>query len=296
MLRAAVAALALFVCACASAPPAEQPLIVERIGDAPADILAEFGGEGGPSPSTYIPSADEQRLIVAAFDALTPLHRRMLEQHLHSISFLNGLPNNALTAPAPGMEGQFNIIVRAGVLRETASQLLTNKERTCFDATGSDLSVSVDAGQLTGIAYVLLHEATHIADATLRISSTAEQTTTAFSEGVWQDRLTIAQAYRGELLPTLCYRHGRSPLRVERAQAAYEELSWTPFASLYASANWFDDAAELATWRHVTERLGEPYRLEVRRGAEVIYRYEPMRSDLVRSRLSLLDRFYEDEP
>ena len=67
----------------------------------------------------------------------------------------------------------FDITFRAGVLGEDVSTFLTQKERTCFDTASSALSVSIEAGTTDAIAYVLLHEATHIVDSSLRLTPVA---------------------------------------------------------------------------------------------------------------------------
>lgn len=48
----------------------------------------------------------------------------------------------------------------------------------------------------------------------------------------------------------------------------------------------------LVTWSNLTERLGQPYRIEIRDGTKLVYAYEPMKSERVRSRLPQLARFY----
>ena len=61
------------------------------------------------------------------------------------------------------------------------------------------------------------------------------------------------------------------------------------------SKNWHDDLAEVVTWYHLTEKLKQPYRIEIRKKGQVIFVYEPMRSGLVRSRFDQMKRFYESE-
>ena len=81
-------------------------------------------------------------------------------------------PNTALTSTVNPEEPYrlFDITIRAAVLGEDLSELLTQKERTCFDTAGSSLSLSIEAGQLDAIVYVLVHEATHVVDSSLRIT------------------------------------------------------------------------------------------------------------------------------
>ena len=116
----------------------------------------------------------DRRSLKAAIDALPPLHRKVLAERLRSINFLDRMPNTALTSTVNRDERVnkvFDITVNASILGQNASEWLTQKERSCFDAAGSRMSVSIDAGtELPALVYVLLHEATHVLDATLHIT------------------------------------------------------------------------------------------------------------------------------
>ncbi len=65
----------------------------------------------------------------------------------------------------------YNITFRAGMLHETISEWATKKENKLFDrAENSVYTVSIEAGTLDAFIYVLLHEATHVVDAVLKIT------------------------------------------------------------------------------------------------------------------------------
>jgi hypothetical protein len=228
------------------------------------------------------------------------LQRRVLQVRLASISFVEGMPNNALTYPNPldPTKQTFNITIRAGVLNETISELVTRKERTCFEAAPAPLELSIDAGAMDAVVYVLLHEATHVVDSSLSLTTDPRSGSTGMSkggitDGVWEDRLTSVSAFRGPLLQTTCWRRGGRKLGLGEAVAVYEELAETPFASLYGSNNWHDDIAELVAWSHLTRRMGQPYRIEIRDHGKLIHAYEPMKNPRVHNRLPLLKRFYD---
>lgn len=175
---------------------------------------------------------------------------------------------------------------RAGVFGETVSTFLTAKERTCFSTTGSALTVSIEAGTLDAIVYVVLHEATHIVDDSLRF------TPGTFSAGVWSGRTTAASAYRDSLLESIHFRTGES-LPIDRAEAVYAALQKTPFVSLYASSNWFDDLAESVTWYDLSTKKAQPFRIVIRRADNEIFSYEPLKSPNVRARFARLGQFFE---
>lgn len=271
-----------------------------RVKEAPAAVLKMFTDAGEAAPTSHALTPVEQRKLSTAFAALPPLHRRILAERLRSVSFLDGMPNTALTSTVNPDEPYplFDITIRAGVLGESVSEFLTRKERSCFDTAGSTLSVSIEAGTLDAIVYVLLHEATHIVAASLRITPGNQPAdgshATSFTEGVWSERTIAAPRYRDPLLERVRFRAGGETLAIDRAEAVYAALRRTPFVSLYGSSNWHDDLAEFVAWYHLTERLKGPYRIVIRNAGKETFVYEPMKSSIVRARFREMDRFYED--
>jgi hypothetical protein len=274
-----------------------------RVKETPAAVLKLFEDAGEAAPTAHVLTAAERSKLSAAFAALPPLHRRVLGERLRSVSFLDGMPNTALTSTVNPDEPHrlFHITIRAAILREDVSEWLTWKERTCFEAAGSPMSVSVEAGKLDAIVYVLLHEATHVVDSSLRITPirpddqpAGAPPASAFTEGVWSERLTPSLRYRDPLLERVRFRAGGQTLAIDQAESVYAALRRTPFVSLYGSSNWYDDLAEYIALYHLTEVLGQPYRIVIRREGKEAFAYEPMKSDLVRGRFGQMKRFYED--
>jgi hypothetical protein len=265
-----------------------------RVGPTPASVLKMFEELGPPAPTSHALTPDEKNQLAEALAALPPLHRRTLSERLRTLSFLDGMPNTALTSTVnpDGDFRLFDITMRAGVFRQTTSEWLTEKERACFDASGSPLSISIEAGSKPAIVYALLHEATHVVDSSLRVTPApaaggkpgAGPETSAFTRGVWADATTPESRYRDRLLESACFRNSGRVLPIADAQAVYEALERTPFASLYGSRNWYDDLAEFVALYELTQALGQPYRIVIRRGSETIFADEPMRSSLVLGR------------
>jgi hypothetical protein len=281
--------------------------LAARVKATPATVLKVFQEAGAAAPTAHALTEAERLKLAAAFAALPPLHRRILGERLRSVSFLDGLdgmPNTALTSTVNPDEPYrlFDITIRAAILGEDVSDWLTRKERTCFEAAGSPLSVSVEAGKLDALVYVLLHEATHVVDSCLRITPAPRPggqpagaaPAGTFTEGVWSERTIHSPRYRDPLLERVRYRAGGQTLPIGQAEAVYTALRRTPFVSLYGSSNWYDDLAEYVALYHLTEVLKQPYRIVLRKGGEEVFVYEPMKSDLVRGRIGQMKRFYED--
>jgi len=287
-----------------AASPAVDPTssLVSRVGDTDPSVLKLFVDGGMPVPTRHVLTEAERQSLTRAFAALPPVHQHVLRERLRRLSFVDGMPNTALTStvdPAAPVR-LYDLTIRAGVLRETVSEFLTQKERTCFDLTGSTRTVDVEGGSLEAIVYVLLHEATHMVDNALELTPAEDGPPTAkaylLTAGVWVDRLTVAPAYASPVLQRLVYRRGGRPIPMSEAETTYGALRRTPFVSLYGSSNWHDDLAELLAWHHLTSRMGQPYRIVVRDSGRDVVVYEPMASPLVQSRINLLTRFYGDPP
>jgi hypothetical protein len=271
-----------------------------RIGETPAAILKQFK-DAGAEPTAHILTAVERQKVSKAFTALPLLSHRILRERLRSISFLDGMPNTALTSTVNPDEPYklFDLTIRAGILNQDVSEFLTQKERTCFKTANSSVSVYIQGGKLDAIVYVLLHEATHIVDGSLHITPEMrlgdrvdQSSATPFTKDVWSGLTTHAPQYRNTLFENVRFYAGGGVLSIDQAVAVYKALSRTPFVSLYGSSNWHDDLAEVVAWYHLTEKLKQPYRIGIRKRGQVIFVYEPMKSQLVRSRFDQMKRFY----
>lgn len=100
-----------------------------RIEIAPESVFENFR-EAGMKPVNHKLTPTEKEKVNQAFTLLPPLHQRILKQHLQSISFMDNMPNTALTSPVDtsGAMKMFNITFRASLLDENISQWATWKE------------------------------------------------------------------------------------------------------------------------------------------------------------------------
>jgi hypothetical protein len=261
-----------------------QDPLDDRVRPAPESLLKRFGKELNVHVSAHLVTPAERTIVANALAELTPLQREALQDRLNTIYFIDGLPGNALTFPdgGPTARPMYSIAVRAGALHETVSELVTRKERTLFDSAGSQLVVTVDAGTLNAMVYVLLHEATHIVDFAVLRRPDIKGTHPLIS-GIWKDDRTPVDEYRPAILMSILWRTGRA-MPIAQAVELYDALGRTPFISVYASCDSHDDLAELVAWTQLTGRLHQPYRIVISRGRNVIRVIEPARSNLVRAR------------
>lgn len=270
----------------------------QRIQIAPESVFESFR-EAGMKPVDHKLTPAEKVKVNNAFALLPALHQRILKQHLQSISFMDNMPNTALTSPVDtgGTTKMFNITFRAGLLDENISQWATWKENTCFTpAADSSYKVRVEGGSMDAIIYVLMHEATHIVDIVTEITPhPAKKDTivepTPYTKNIWRKMNMPAEPYIDSLLKQTRFRSGK-PVPVSLAPEVYARLAKTPFPSLYAMAAWSEDIAELATIYHLTTKLSQPFYIVVTKGSVESNRFEPMKNVLVKKRLNQLAFFY----
>ncbi len=270
----------------------------DRARKAPESVFNKFLS-AGMNPSDHALTAAEQEKVNKAFSILPPLYKKILKKHLHSISFMDNMPNTALTSPLETADTlqQFNITFRAGILNETISQWATWKEKSAFDATANpELEIQVDAGTLDAIDYILLHEATHIVDAVLNLTPHAEVndavvSPSKFTEGTWLKMNVPEAKYDGALLAQTRFRSGK-PQPISLAEETYNALGETPFASLYGMASWHEDLAELVAIYHLTNKLKQPFVIYLKEQGRVKAAFEPMKRKGVKKRVKQLRFFY----
>lgn len=271
----------------------------KRIQIAPESVFKSFR-EAGMKPADHPLTPAEKKKVNNAFAHLTPLHQRILKQHLKSISFMDNMPNTALTSPVNtgGATKMFNITFRASLLGENISQWASWKENTCFkQEADSGYSVRVEGGSMDAIVYVLLHEATHIVDAVLDITphpaqASADVAPTVFTDDIWRMMNVPDGPYIDSILEQTRFRSGK-PVPISSAPQVYASLARTPFPTLYAMASWFEDIAELATIYHLTTNLNQPFYITVTKNNNEVARFEPMKNALVKPRLDQLATFYQ---
>jgi hypothetical protein len=285
---------------CAQAPTGSESILSKKISLAPESVFKMFR-EAGMDPVDYELTPIERTKVDAAFGVLPVLHQKILSAHLHSISFMDNMPNTALTSPVSiddVASKKFNITFRAEILHETISEWATSKENSLFEkAENSSYTVSIEAGKLDAFLYVLLHEATHVVDAVLGITPHPEESfslvePTSFTENVWYKMNRPDAKYVDSLLEKTLFRGG-GRVAISSAPEIYGVLAKMPFVSLYATASWFEDLAELEAIYHLTHKMKQPFYVVVKKDNAQFFRYEPMKNKLVKKRLHHLKKFYQ---
>lgn len=270
----------------------------DRILKAPQSVFEKFI-EAGMQPTNHELTVAEQAKVNKAFSILPPLHKKILKEHLLSISFMDNMPNTALTSPLETANStkQFNITFRAGILNETISEWATWKEKSAFDnSVNHNMEIQIEAGQLDAIQYVLLHETTHVVDAVLGFTPHAVEVDslvahTELTKNLWLLFNKPTSQFTNPTLEKTRFRSGKIQ-PITSASEIYNALKATPFTSLYGMASWYEDAAELISIYHLTQKMNQPFTVYVKEKGKVISRFEPMTNKLVKQRAKKLHFLY----
>ena len=279
-------------------PDSKLISLTERTQTSPEFIFRKFR-EAGMNPTDHKLTDVERQKVNNALSVLPPLHQKILKEHLQSISFMDNMPNTALTSPVEtsGSVKMFNITFRAEILNQTISEWATWKENTCYiQSDGNEYQVVIDAGNLDAIVYVLLHESTHVVDAILNITPHPDDTDVLvapipFTAGIWREFNKPKEEATNTLLETTRFRSGK-PIAISTAPKVYEALKETPFVSLYSMASWYEDLAEILTIYHLTQKMNQPYKILVTKNGIVVSAYDPFNNSQVLKRKSMLAMFY----
>lgn len=273
-------------------------ILIERTQPSPESVFKKFR-QAGMNPVTHQLTEIEKQKLNNAFSILPPLHQKILKKHLYSISFMDNMPNTALTSAVETTDSvkRFNITFRAEILNQTISEWTTWKENTCYTKSSNNkYQVIIDAGNLDAIIYVLLHESTHFVDDALNITPHLDEKdiwvgSKAFTKNVWDEFNKPLENILNPLLETVLFRSGK-PIAASYAPEVYKSLQKTPFVSLYSTASWFEDLAETLTIYHLTAKMNQPYKVRVMKDGVQIVVYEPAKNNKAKKRNNQMEMFY----
>ena len=202
----------------------------------------------------------------------------------------------------PGDDLYAVLILHPRIFTMSASELLGYRVSTAFKRVDPNVELNIDlSDEVSALAYIILHESTHIADYVERHTPYVEPgmlellgpspRETPFTDAVWTGYRSLSPEVDFEYQEDLLYYGlGGEPLLANgEIDAVYKKLSRTPFASLYGSFSWAEDFAEFVTFYYLVHCLGAHYAIRIERDGEPVLVYEPMTSPTVRDRASLID-------
>ncbi|MBX7058839.1 MAG: hypothetical protein K1X75_12300 [Leptospirales bacterium] len=286
--------------------PASDPL--SRITLPPAPTLRYLEEIDERSYRAYLPTAAERASIRAGLERLPPLHRAVLQRRVVGLYFIEDFASNGLADWVVDEDGSLYCFLafHPRILRMSAREIILQRERTNFieDRSGASFDIEV-GGDESAWTYLAVHELTHAVDYTLRVTPYTEPGSRELQQRIapvanlardyWLDYSRPKPEYDFPLRAQITFYGFHNGPRIPLAQSAdlYRQLSGSPFVSLYASRIWAEDAAELVSHYHLSEKLGHRYILRATSSQGEVFEYEPLKSELIRQRFPALEVFYQ---
>lgn len=267
--------------------------LIDRVGEPAQRDMQAFKKAGMQEVKPHKLTAQERLIVEAALASLPSLNKRVLERHLHRLSFVDGIPGEGTGLTTPNTKtGLSDITLRASVINESLTAFLTNKERRVFKQDGSGGVVTVTGAGVNAITYVLLHESTHVVDVSCSVTTNPRS---PFVRGIWVTQSTLAPSLAA-ITPKTYFR-GADPLPIVKAESVYDALEKTPFASLYATATRQEDLAELVTWYEIYTQDGGNLVIELKDSKGMTIRaWLPLTFPKVRERFADVEELLGSQP
>ena len=280
---------------CSSSVPGAAPIdpsisLRSRVGP-PSPLVLDTYRKAGAADVAEHPLTDrEWKQVDAALASLPPFQMEVLKRHLRRISFVSATTSmgTALTSAAETCSElpQFDITLRSTLFTDDLTTFLNRKEQGLFEDDGSGYRVQIQAGKMSALPYILLHEGTHVVDLALGIGALSPN---AFRDGVWSKGRDFAPTYSSNAINGILWRGGKK-IPLARAKDLYRELRVTPFVSNYAATAPGEDLAETLAWQQLSTRYRVKLRVRVRDGTgKRIYELEPLKSPLVKARFAAVE-------
>ena len=241
----------------------------QRIVPMPAALLESWRSmDKTPGYEPYALSSDEKREFLTALGALPPRLKQVLKNRLIAFYFVSDLKGNGITdwVLDDAQSTYVYMVLNPAGFKKSLSQLLSERESSPFKG-GSAVSVDVGPGG-SGILYTVAHESAHAFDyvsGLTRFTDLEHGKAVGMSvAGGWDVWTGYAAPQPASDYPARArlrfYGFGEPQLAASEAAGVCAQLKDSPYASLYGSLNWADDAAELFLFDHLTRVLGRPYR------------------------------------
>ena len=259
--------------------------------------------------ASRMPTVDELALIKSYFDLLPPAHQTVFSKKLLAVYLVDDFAGAGLTEWLVDREGNtfYYMILNSSLLTKSLDDWVTYKENSQFDKSTASPTIRVRTGtEYRALMYGLLHEGAHVVDYELGVVPSFDslhrrltgrkRDTSAFTEGVWLQRLKPVAQYdfkhREEInLYGIFTNKGLIPR--SELEIMYTKLSKTPFVSFYSGTSWNEDLADYVTYQHIERNLGGKVTVELLREGKTIDQYEPVKTPQARQREKSVGVFYD---
>jgi hypothetical protein len=268
-------------------------VLIGRVGEPAKEDIKAFKKAGMQGVKPHALTPEERIAVESALAALPRLNKQVLAQHLHKLAFVDGILGEGTGLTSPNTKtGLSDITLRASVIEESLTTFLTTKERRVYTDDGSGMNITVTGTGTNALTYVLLHESTHVLDASCGITTDPHN---KFVQSIWAARYALVPSL-ASITPTTYFRRA-DHLPMARAAGVYNALAQTPFVSLYATASRQEDLAELVAWHEIYTQDRGDLTIELKDAeGKIVNRWHPLSFPRVRDRFADVEQLLSSEP
>lgn len=244
-----------------------------------------------PDYRAYAPAPADKALVLEYLRLMPPAVERVFREKCVGLYFVEGFTGNGMTNWVLDEKGAlyFHMTLNPAAFAQSLSETLTEREKSCFSpAEGAKLEVNA-GNKYRGLAYALFHEAAHAVDYIEGLTPAvdpdlppayrpAPRPDGGLFTAEWEaySAPKPANDYAGRDRLTFYGLGGGPKINISEAPSVYKGLAGSPFVSLYGSKSWAEDFAELAAYRLITGKLGQPYEIKLSLPGSVKASMKPM--------------------
>ena len=295
--------------------------IEKRIKEIPSDILEKYREEDRQllndkiNYNSYKIQPAEMLNLSSFLKLLPESYMEILKKKLIGIYFVEGFLGGGLTdwlMKDDENEMYYIILLNSDILKKSFSEWENEKYSSAFMKSAGDdgyrLKIQTD-DSIKAFCHILIHETAHIIDSEntetpyshifhtqyRRGLGKTVPSSTEFTSPVWisfsSPKEEYEYAFRNEI--NFYAMNQKCPILQNNLMLpVFESLKKTGFVSLYGAKTWTEDFAEISAFYFMKNILKIDYKINIYNRNSIVYEYEPMKSERVRTRFSHMEKYY----
>jgi hypothetical protein len=285
--------------------------LTERVQAMPQDFLqsiADYDKSIGIRNTDYKAHAlspAEMTMFAEYIKLLPEKYQTTFSSKLLAVYFIDNFAGAGLTDWVVDKDGKFYyyVILNSALLEQSLDEWLTYRENSFF-TPGSPLSIQIRTGtSYKALMYGFLHEGGHIVDMEYHVTpyldaahkKTINQQTEVsdFTRSVWESQKTPVAEYRFNNQDRLNV-YGifdRALVPASEMEIMFNQLGKTPFVSFYSGTAWYEDFADLVTYRYIDKKLGGSISMELYEDGRLLKKRLPAKLKIRGDRKRIIKEF-----
>lgn len=259
----------------------------------------------------YTPGEEELKVIRSIIDNIPAKMAADISPRFLGVYFIENMVGSAMTDFLYDGDDIYTFIVfNPKVLRMSASEWITDKEKSAFQMDSTEYDLKIDIGDdIPGFYYIFYHEFAHAYDYVFKVTPGEKSMPSAeqylldlrnrkgcadypFVCRTWESYHVPHEGtdFDGRDRVTFYGLNNGPHIKISEAAGIYRALEESPYVSLYGAQSWMEDFAEYVAMYVSSETLGRPWELSItKNGAEIYHMSQPIRRGNIASRRKIVE-------